>query len=372
MKILAINGSPRGAAGNTDVLVRAFLAGARESGAETEIVYLKDKTIHHCEGCFSCWVRTPGICIHDDDMTELLPRLRAADVGVIASPLYGNMVTGLMKNFMDRTLPLSHPAIEQQGDQYLHPPRYEDGVYRTVLITNAGFPQTHHFEGLKRTFEISTSGPRAQLAGMICCAGGPMLQAPGMEESVRWYIDATTQAGREVALDGGISSETQAILDRPLIGDPGAYADTVNSYWRSYGVEMPAQGSAEGSENAGIPLKPGEGRATVRDLVSQLPLSFSPSAAGDLSAVIQFDIADETPGTYYVVVQDGACSAFQGTHPSPQTTICSAADVWLRICSGEIDGAAAFMSGQYRVSGDLSLLMRFGRLFFGQKSPEGE
>ena len=239
MKILAVNGSPKGAAGNTDVLVQAFLSGAEDAGATTETVYLKDRTIHHCQGCFSCWTKTPGECIHDDDMADLLIRLRAADVYVAASPLYGNMVTGLMKDFMDRTLPLSHPAIVKQGDEYLHPRRYDDGVYRTVLITNAGFPETHHFEGLRTTFAISTSGPRAALAGMICCAGGPMLKAPGMEDAVRWYIDATTQAGREVVELGSITPETQAILDRPLSGDPGMYADVVNTHWRSYGVEMP-------------------------------------------------------------------------------------------------------------------------------------
>ena len=34
MKMLAINGSPRGAAGNTEVILQAFLEGAREAGAE--------------------------------------------------------------------------------------------------------------------------------------------------------------------------------------------------------------------------------------------------------------------------------------------------------------------------------------------------
>jgi multimeric flavodoxin WrbA/putative sterol carrier protein len=371
VKILAINGSPRGAAGNTDVLVRAFLSGAREAGAETEIVYLKGKTIHHCEGCFSCWIRTPGVCIHDDDMTDLLGLLRTADVGVVATPLYGNMVTGLMKDFLDRTLPLSHPAIQKQGDQYLHPPRYEDGVYRTVLITNAGFPETHHFEGLKKTFEISASGPRAELAGMICCAGGPMLQAPGMEESVRWYTDATVQAGRDVVLDGRISPETQAVLDRPLFANPGQYAGVVNAYWRSFGVEIPGEKPAS-SSGKGSPLPPGDGRSTVRDLVSRLPESFAPSAAGDLAAAIQFDIPDEHSGNYYLVIENGTCSAFEGIHPSPRMTIRSPAEIWLKVCAGELDGATAFMSGQYQVQGDVSLLMQFRRIFSREPSAEAE
>ncbi len=362
MRVLAINGSPRGAAGNTDVLVQAFLTGAREAGAETDTIYLNDMDIHHCLGCFSCWTETPGVCVHDDDMPDLLPRLREADTVVIATPLYGNMVTGLMKDFMDRTLPLSHPAIEKQGDQYLHPSRYESGVYRTVLITNAGFPQTHHFEGLKKTFEISTSGPRAELSGMICCAGGPMLTAPGMKSAVQWYVDAAVQAGREVAQQGRIAKETQAILNRPLIGDPGKYADIVNAYWRRSGVEMP-EADAQGAPLPGEPMEPSDEVQTVRDLVSRLPQAFSSEAAGDLRAAIQFDIADEEPGAYYLVIEDGSCSAYQGTYPSPRMTIHAPADVWLKVCSGELDGAAAFMAGQYRVSGDVTLLMQFRSLF---------
>ena len=51
MKVLAINGSPKGNKGNTEHLLQAFLKGATDAGAETEVVYLKDKEIHHCIGC---------------------------------------------------------------------------------------------------------------------------------------------------------------------------------------------------------------------------------------------------------------------------------------------------------------------------------
>ena len=51
MRIIGMQGSPRGAYGNTEVLVQAFLEGAREAGAtHTEIVYLKAEQIKHCVG----------------------------------------------------------------------------------------------------------------------------------------------------------------------------------------------------------------------------------------------------------------------------------------------------------------------------------
>ncbi|MBU1050023.1 NAD(P)H-dependent oxidoreductase [Candidatus Bipolaricaulota bacterium] len=362
MNVLAINGSPRGQNGNTDILVQAFLSGVRLAGGSTNTVYLHDKTIHYCTGCFACWTRTPGVCIHQDDMIELLPMLRQADIAVIASPLYGNMLTGQMKTFLDRTLPLSNPAIVEIGDEFVHPPRYDDGVFRVLLICNAGFPETHHFEGLKKTFEISTSGPRSQLAGMICCAAGPMLSIPGMQDANRWYLDAVIQAGKQVVESGFIAAETQSLLDRSLADKPGEYANLVNAYWERIS-DSPSSPIKSSPVEGGIPIAPSQGVQSVRDLLSHLPDSFSADAAGKLAAVIQFAISDEEPGAYYLAIHDGICSAFEGVHASPTMTIHSPAQVWMDVCMGRLDGAGAYMAGKYRATGDMSLLMRFGSLF---------
>jgi len=79
MKILAIQGSPRPKASNTEILLREFLKGAQSQGAETETIYLKDKDIHSCVGCYTCWAKTPGICIFKDDMPELLEKVRRCE-----------------------------------------------------------------------------------------------------------------------------------------------------------------------------------------------------------------------------------------------------------------------------------------------------
>ena len=115
MKITAFNGSPKAERGNTHVMVAAFLEGAAKAGAETENVLLARKKIGHCIGCFTCWTKTPGKCVIKDDMEDLLKKYMGSDIAIMASPLYVDHVTGIMKDFMDRMLPLVCPQFEM-GD----------------------------------------------------------------------------------------------------------------------------------------------------------------------------------------------------------------------------------------------------------------
>jgi len=231
MKILAVNGSPRGAKGNTEQLLQKFLQGAQAAGAEAETIYLKDKKINHCRGCYSCWGKTPGVCVHKDDMPELLEKLRNADVIVYATPLYVYTVSGLMKDFMDRRLPLALPQIIKYGDRYAHPRRYEETKHKTVLISNCGFPGRQYFSGMMESFRIFCSSPHNELAGAILCSAGPLLTMPPAREMIQWYLDACEKAGQEIALQGRISPVTQAILDQELITDVDQYMNAANSYW---------------------------------------------------------------------------------------------------------------------------------------------
>lgn len=373
MKLVAINGSPRGAKGNTERLLQPFLEGAREAGAATEVIYLKDKDIQHCKGCFTCWTKTPGVCVHRDDMPGLLEKLREADMVVYATPLYTYTVSGLMKDFMDRMIPLIQPYIVQRGHHFIHPPRYPRATpTKYVLISNAGFPQRHHFSALEETIRRLTDSPDSELGGMICCAGGELLHQPAMQDALVWYLEAAKTAGREVVEQGRISSQTQAILDRPLTDDPAAYANMANAWWESQGVEKVDLGdSVPPSPPAaaqGAPLPPPQGRDTMRDLVAGMAVVFNSKAANGLEAVIQFQVGGNDPGNYYLDIAGGKCQAYEGTHPSPRLTIITPAEVWMAISRGEMNGAGAMMTGKYSIKGDLGLLMRLDKLFSpGQK-----
>ncbi|NLI14551.1 NAD(P)H-dependent oxidoreductase [Pelotomaculum propionicicum] len=375
MKILAVNGSPRGEKGNTDRILQPFLEGAREAGGETETIYLKDQKINHCTGCFTCWTRTPGVCVHKDDMPALLEKMKAADVLVYATPLYIFTVTGLMKNFMDRVIPLLKPSIIKRGDQYIHPMRHE-GIWpkRVILISNCGFPERHHFAGLVETFRIFTSGPDLDLSAAILCAAGELLKVPEAQDSIRWYLEASRRAGRELAEYGHITPETQEILERRLI-DPEVYSSFANTHWESYDVQEPQPEKAVESAGAGtlsppLPLPPmGKGMPdTFRELISGQAAAFNAAAAGNLCADIQFIVGGQEPGNYLLRIADGQCTAHQGTVPAPALTITTPSEIWLKIARGELSGQTAFMQGLYRTEGDFGLLLRMNELFSKKSS----
>jgi putative NADPH-quinone reductase len=232
-----INGSPRGECGNTQVLVKEFLKGVKEVGAGTEIVYLKDKKIEHCVGCMDCMLRNPGACRHQDDMPDLIQRLREVDLLVYATPLYVFSFPGLMKDFMDRQLPMAQPFIDIKDGICIHPLRYPSAESKSVvLIATCGFPDTEHFSGLKETWRTSFRSGRRVMSGMICCAGGSMLQRTEARNAIQWYLDAVQKAGREVVEIGYIADGTQSILDRPLVSNKEVFVKHVNAYFEGMGL----------------------------------------------------------------------------------------------------------------------------------------
>jgi multimeric flavodoxin WrbA len=85
-KVLVLSASPR-RGGNSDLLCDQFMLGAEEAGHQVEKIFLRDKQINYCFACDSCQ-GNGGICAHDDDMAQVLDKMIAADVLVMATPVY--------------------------------------------------------------------------------------------------------------------------------------------------------------------------------------------------------------------------------------------------------------------------------------------
>jgi multimeric flavodoxin WrbA len=97
--IVVLSGSPR-VGGSTSRLVGEFIAGAREAGKTVTEYRVADMKIAPCLGCNACG--KTGVCVHDDDMTQILDSLRGADALLLATPVYYWSFTAQLKTAIDR------------------------------------------------------------------------------------------------------------------------------------------------------------------------------------------------------------------------------------------------------------------------------
>lgn len=104
----------------------------------------------------------------------------------------------------------------------------------------------------------------------------------------------------------------------------------------------------------------------IREVMEGLPQAFQADKAAGVNAVIQFNFTGEEPGNWVVKVADGKCEVSEGTADNPTVTINSPSEVWLKISRRELDGATAFMSGQFTFTGDMGVLMQMGSWFGAQ------
>lgn len=98
--ILVLSSSPR-RGGNSDTLSNEFVRGAVDAGHTVEKIFLRDKTIGYCTGCSTCSLHGKP-CPQKDDMPEILDKMIAADIIVMATPVYFYTMSAQMKTLIDR------------------------------------------------------------------------------------------------------------------------------------------------------------------------------------------------------------------------------------------------------------------------------
>jgi multimeric flavodoxin WrbA len=78
------------------------MKGAIEASHQVEKVFLAEKKINYCTGCYAC--KGNGKCVQKDDMSQILDSMTAADVIVLATPVYFYTMCAQMKTVIDRTV----------------------------------------------------------------------------------------------------------------------------------------------------------------------------------------------------------------------------------------------------------------------------
>lgn len=233
MKITVFNGSIHKALGNTHVIVENFAEGAREAGADVEIIFLAEKEIKYCQACMMCWTKTPGKCVMKDDMAGLLEKFMASDIVVFATPVYVYNVTAILKNFIDRMIPIIDPhLVKMAGGGTGHPKRY--GKYPAFgVIASGGFPEQSCCDFISGYFNRIAGDLYSEIVFEIY-RGSAILLKYGDQTPLKPLMDEykrnVRKAGAEIVENMKISDETAEKLNRQLI-PPEIYIAEANKYW---------------------------------------------------------------------------------------------------------------------------------------------
>lgn len=102
MKVIAINGSPK-SEGNTYHALKLVTDELETQGICTEIIHVGNKSIRGCIACGGCARNQNERCVIDDEVNEIIQKMKVADGIIIGSPVYYASIAGTMKCFLDRS-----------------------------------------------------------------------------------------------------------------------------------------------------------------------------------------------------------------------------------------------------------------------------
>ena len=100
MRILTLQGSPN-RNGSTAMLADEFARGARQAGHDVERIDVAYADVHPCTGCVACGYGARP-CVQRDGMAAITEKVLAADMLVLATPLYYYGMTAQLKCVIDR------------------------------------------------------------------------------------------------------------------------------------------------------------------------------------------------------------------------------------------------------------------------------
>lgn len=224
MKILVFNGSPKKEKSDTLHITRAFLDGMNEAAPqEIQMIHVIDQHIEFCCGCLVC-MRNGGVCRHNDDMRSILEQILASDILLFSFPLYCYGMPAMLKNLIDRTLPLSSMAVQKVGDRYEHVGQADFSHLKYLMICGCGFPNsTHNFEPAVAQFKLMFPDKHT----IITVPESPMFNAPEAAVVSVPRLELIKEAGRQYATSSTIDAGLLAQIGSPMIPDE-TYAKIVN------------------------------------------------------------------------------------------------------------------------------------------------
>lgn len=353
MNVLLINGSPKGKNSNSLKLAYSFIEGLKSeyanNGKEISIeeLHVASMNIDACKGCFTCWKKTPGICCIKDDMQTVIGKQLKADIILWSFPLYYFNVPGILKNLIDRQLPMSLPFMSSREDGYgsgSHDSRYNMEGKRHVLISTCGFYSAEgNYDSVLRMFDHFLGKGNYET---VFCGQGELFRVKELSARTEEYLDAVKVAGAEYAETGMISAKTDAVL-RTLLYPREVFEKMADASW-------------------GINRTTGEKEPEDLVFTRQMAALYNKNAYDGKERVLEMHFTDLNHTYQIRLGKEGSEVVADGSLTST-TRINTPFAVWLAISRGEIGGAEALGKQMYTVAGDFSLMIDWDK-FFGSRA----
>lgn len=232
MRVLALNGSPRGSHGQTHQFLAPFIEGLQTAGADVDLQEVRRLDVRPCAGCFRCWLGD-GACAIADDMAGLLARVAVCETLVLATPLYVDHIPGPLKTVLDRLLPLALPRIELVDGHCRHPRRQTfAGLRRLVLVAVCGFYELDNFDATVAWVEAVCRNLQCEFAGRLLRPHVHFFtRMPAEAPPRRRMTEALQRAGHELASTGRVTLETETAVSAPLVSLE-TFLEAVNAAWQ--------------------------------------------------------------------------------------------------------------------------------------------
>lgn len=177
-----------------------------------------------------------------------------------------------------------------------------------------------------------------------------LLQVSPRVRSIRSSPEVTTPSGHARPSESPESTAPS---------DAGIAPDSPDAATPRPDVEGSAEDHVTASDSAEAEVAP----PTPAEIFAAMPSRFNKEGAKGLKAVYQFHLTGEGGGLWYVSIENENCEVREGAHPSPNITISMAAQDYVDMTTGKLNGQVAFMSSKLRIKGDMGLALRMQNLF---------
>jgi multimeric flavodoxin WrbA len=200
------------------MVLNPFIEGMMGAGSDVELFYSSRLKVKPCScGTMYCWTRMPGECCIKDEMELLYPKLKGADILVLATPVYIPL-PGDMQEVINRLCPLLDPALEFRKGRTRAIFRKDVRIRTIALVSTGGWWEKGNFGTVVRIVKELAEDTSVKFAGAVLRPHADYMRRDGeLTQDGRAVLNAVRRAGSQLVKNGVMKRETLATISRPLV-----------------------------------------------------------------------------------------------------------------------------------------------------------